>query len=174
MKILNYLDGIARASPIIIYIYTFLNASLFGSKKYLFWGLILFGSDCFNHIIKEYVFRPLMGSKKIPILGYGLRPYTKNCGLFRTGKYSTSYGMPSGHSQIVCLFATFSILEILNTKNRSDMNKMISITVFVLSAILVMFSRVYWAKCHTIQQVLFGGCIGIGLGFFFHSKLIKY
>ena len=54
MKILDYLDGITRASPIIIYLYTFLNALVLAKKKYLFLGGILIGSDCFNHIIKEY------------------------------------------------------------------------------------------------------------------------
>ena len=158
------LDRLTRASPLLIYLYMLLNYVLLGSKKYLLLGVIFFGSDILNHILKEYVFRILMRNQNFPVLGYGTRPNTKDCGLFCTGKESKSYGMPSGHAQIICFFVTYWILKILNNKERKYINKLFSIGILLALAFLVMYSRVYWAKCHTIQQVLVGGTIGVCLG----------
>lgn len=38
---------------------------------------------------------------------------------------------------------------------------------------MVMYSRVYWSKCHTIQQVIVGGLIGTLLGYLIY-KYKKY
>jgi len=138
-----------------------LNYVLLGNNKYLVLGFIFFGSDIFNHILKKYVFTTFMGNEKFPVIGYGTRPNTKDCGLFCTGKESKSYGMPSGHAQIICFFVTYWILEILNKERKY---KIIPISILLALAVLVMYSRVYWAKCHTIQQVLVGGTIGVCLG----------
>ena len=78
-----------------------------------------------------------------------------NCGLFINNKESTSYGLPSGHSQIAWLFTTYKILN-LEEKN----SRPISILLIGL-ATLISYSRVRWAKCHTIQQVVLGGVFGI-------------
>ena len=155
------LDRLTRASPLLIYLYMLLNYVLLGNTKYLLLGFIFFGSDILNHILKEYVFRIFMENQKFPVLGYGTRPNTKDCGLFCTGKESKSYGMPSGHAQIICFFVTYWILEILNKERKY---KIIPISILLALAFLVMYSRVYWAKCHTIQQVLVGGTIGVCLG----------
>jgi len=171
INIFFILDRLTRASPLLIYLYMFLNYVLLGQKKYLLLSIILFGSDICNHILKEYVFRPLMGNEKFPLLGHGTRPNTKDCGLFCTGKESKSYGMPSGHAQIICFFVTYWILEIVNTTDRKYINKLFSIVILLASAFLVMYSRVYWAKCHTIQQVSVGGTIGICLGLLFYTKM---
>ena len=58
----------------------------------------------------------------------------------------------------------YNILDILNDKERTDANKAISIGILAILALLVMYSRIYWAKCHTVQQVLVGGSIGVGFG----------
>ena len=155
------LDRLTRASPLLIYLYMLLNYVLLGNTKYLLLGFIFFGSDIFNYILKEYVFMTFMGNKNYPVFGYGTRPNTKDCGLFCTGKESKSYGMPSGHAQIICFFVTYWILEILNKERKY---KIIPISILLALAFLVMYSRVYWAKCHTIQQVLVGGTIGVCLG----------
>jgi len=165
------LDRLTRASPLLIYLYMFLNYVLFGYKKYLLLGFIFLGSDIFNHILKEYGFKKFMGNKKFPVLGYGTRPNTKNCGLFCNEKDSKSYGMPSGHAQIICFFVTYWILEIIQTKNRKRINKLFSIGILLTLALLVMYSRVYWSKCHTIQQVIMGGVIGISFGYGTHNLL---
>ena len=163
-KIFEVVDGITRAYPIFIVLHTLLSSLLFSSKKLLLLGIILFVSDIFNHFIKEHIFRPLMGHRNYSILGSGMRPNTKDCGLFRVGTHSKSYGLPSGHSQVVWLYSTYWILDILNDKDRTDTNKAISIFILAMLACLVMYSRVYWAKCHTVQQVLVGGVLGIIFG----------
>jgi len=167
MSIKLVLDELTRASPAFIYLHTFFNALIFLSKKYLLLGLFLIGSDIFNFLLKEYVFRTMMGNRYYPILGYGIRPNMKDCGLFRNNTLSKSYGMPSGHSQIICLFITYWILEIL----KEDGFQTFQIIILIIIALVVMYSRVYWAKCHTIAQVLVGGIIGISLGILFHKKV---
>ena len=62
--------------------------------------------------LKTFLFKPLFGDKKIPLLGYGTRPQKMNCGLFINNKESNSYGFPSGHSQIAWLFTTYKILNL--------------------------------------------------------------
>ena len=75
-------------------------------------------------------------------------------------KISNSYGMPSGHSQIAWLFTTYSILNLQNHKYKS-----MKILLLIILASMTSYSRVYWSNCHTIQQVLVGGLIGIFFGY---------
>ena len=98
------------------------------------------------------------------LLGIASRPpNSKNCGLFKDGALSNTYGMPSGHAQISWLFATYWSLKIWNDK-RGATSKIISIMVLCFFATMVTYSRVYWAKCHTVQQVVVGSVVGIILG----------
>ena len=154
-KIFSILDGFTRAYPLIIIFHTFLNGVIHNNGDELRFSIFLLVADIFNHFIKTFVFRPLFGNKKIPLLGYGTRPQNMNCGLFINNKESTSYGLPSGHSQIAWLFTTYKILN-LEEKN----SHLISILLIGL-ATLISYSRVRWAKCHTIQQVVLGGVFGI-------------
>lgn len=151
----SILDGFTRAYPLIIVFHTFLNGILYNNHNELFFSIFLLTTDIFNHFLKTFVFRPLFGNKKIPLLGYGTRPQNMNCGLFINNKESTSYGLPSGHSQIAWLFTTHKILN-LEEKNYYPIS-----FVLIGLAILISYSRVYWAKCHTIQQVILGGIFGI-------------
>ena len=111
-KIFSILDGFTRAYPLIIIFHTFLNGVIHNNGDELRFSIFLLTADIFNHFIKTFVFRPLFGNKKIPLLGYGTRPQNMNCGLFINNKESTSYGLPSGHSQIAWLFTTYKILNL--------------------------------------------------------------
>lgn len=167
-----------RASPMIYpvifgFMYlqnpSFINIFLFISY---FGNLIINGF--LKHIMK--LTYNTFNCKNIPILGIGDRPNgAVNCGSFfpMNPKNAISFGMPSGHSQAGWFVSTFLILLFLdknNIKNFNDIRKLkgkkliyaISfISIFVILAFVISFSRVYVEYCHTLQQVIFGGLIGI-------------
>jgi membrane-associated phospholipid phosphatase len=79
--------------------------------------------------------------------------------------------MPSGHAQISWMFTIYWSMKIWNDRERSDASKMIPILILLVFSIGVTYSRVFWAKCHTIQQVVIGSLIGSGLGVFSYHTL---
>jgi membrane-associated phospholipid phosphatase len=167
-KLFLIADGFTRAYPLIIIFSSFLNSILNNNQKELYFAAFLFISDVFNHFIKTYLFKPLFGDKKIPFFGYGTRPQKMNCGLFIDNKESQSYGFPSGHSQIAWLFTTYKILN-LKGKNKTP------ISLFLIAlATLVSYSRVKWAKCHTVQQVVFGAIIGVIIANYLNDYFNNY
>ncbi len=70
-------------------------------------------------------------------------------------------GFPSGHSQTICLFATFFCIYLYT--HSSSYLKFIPISIIVIVSILVMLSRKL-VGCHTPLQIGVGGFIGIILG----------
>ncbi len=77
-----------------------------------------------------------------------------------------NYGMPSGHANLI--FYTTTYLYLIT----HDMNLLVFT---VILSILTSIQRVVYKK-HTIEQVVVGGIIGIGLGYFFYyycEKTIK-
>jgi len=166
-KIFSYIDGFTRAYPLIIIFYSLLSGVLHENKNELIFTFIMLIADIFNHFIKMRVFKVLMGDKKYPIIGRGRRPQNMNCGLFINGQASKSYGMPSGHSQIAWFFSTYTIL---NLSENNKYRKLIS-TLLIGLGILISYSRVYWSKCHTLQQVIVGGFLGKILGYITYKKL---
>jgi membrane-associated phospholipid phosphatase len=163
-KIFSILDGFTRAYPLIIIFHTFLNGILHNNSDEFHFGIFLLISDVFNHFIKSFLFKPLIGNKKIPLLGFGTRPQNMNCGLFIDNKEINSYGLPSGHSQIAWLFTTYRILN-LEEKNFRPISLLL-----IGLATLISYSRVRWAKCHTIQQVILGAGFGIILGIIYNKN----
>jgi len=130
------------------------------------------GADILNNILKCGIFKPLMGDKKYPILGYGCRPpKSKNTGLFKDDTFSKTYGMPSGHAQISWMFTVYWALKVWKNKKRSNASKIIPLLMLLTFACGVTYSRVVWAKCHTIQQVIIGALIGSGFGIFSYHAL---
>ena len=112
-----------------------------------------------NYILKYKIIRPLIGDKKYPFIGSGSRPKNaKNCGLFKDppGYKTNTYGMPSNHSQQAVVFSTYMILKAMKNNTLTSF-KLIS---FILLAISIMYSRIHF-NCHTIQQVIIGGVIGL-------------
>ena len=160
------IDGFARAYPMFVVLYSFLNGLLDNGRESILFGSYLLVMDIFNHILKHWVFKPMMKGKCWPILGYGCRPpKCRNTGLFKDGGVATSYGMPSGHAQISWIFTTYWILKLWNDGERSIESKILPIMLLLGTAMLVCYSRVRWAACHSVQQVIVGTIIGISLGF---------
>jgi len=170
-KLYKQVLGFARAFPLITIFSTFLSYFLTNDIDLLLFSIFLVSADLFNHFLKSYIFKPLMGIKSLLLLGKGTRPIgAKKCSIFveNPPKSSKSYGMPSGHSQNAVLFATYGILKLLDNQYTGYM-KIIGIMVFLILAVGVMYSRIYFG-CHTIQQVFVGGFLGLILGTVFYKK----
>ena len=178
------LPTLSRTSPLLFLILILFNCILYPSYEsfYLFISYILacISNNIFKTISK--IIYNLFNIKSIPILGSGSRPTNAHsCSLILDNSISQSYGMPSGHSQTAWTFATFFLLKIIQNwynkyKNKyKNKNKntniidyiwlIISCSLILSSAIYISYSRVYIEGCHTLQQVIVGGLIGIVSGF---------
>ena len=178
----NVFHMLTRTSPILFFFLLFINCILLPSYK-SFYLLIMFIIVLIsNWIAKNIIFQPLynlLGKKKLAILGLGERPTNGNDYDFTmNGFASKTFGMPSGHSQIAWTIATYIICKITmimyNKKYYRNENldcicfilPLIILVVIVLCiALYISYSRVYVECCHTIQQVIVGGLIGIVSGF---------
>ena len=148
--------------------------------------ILVFITNFFNGFLKYSIMEPLykkLGNKELPILGIGSRPPGAASCQFNIDpkhKKATSFGMPSGHSQIIWTIGTYIICNLVNRfinniKQRENKTGaidileniwiFISIGLLFSTMIYISYSRVYIEGCHTIQQVVVGGVIGIVLGF---------
>lgn len=164
---MNYLNELERFSVILFSLF-FVFQGLFINLPLYFTGFVGYNlSEISNCFFKNYISKPLIGNKKLPILGIGSRPKgAKNCGILSDGLIAKSYGMPSGHSQAAGFFMMF---QLLNTNNPLYRFLIISISIWI------MYSRIKLG-CHTIQQVIIGGIIGIIFGYltnYFYKKYLS-
>lgn len=99
----------------------------------------------------------------------GLRPI----GARDTGNFleyppikSTSWGMPSGHSQLAWYFVGFLIgyLFIWLPHQFTITHKIMATFISIVLALIISFSRIYVDHAHTIGQVIVGGVFGFILG----------
>ena len=80
----------------------------------------------------------------------------KNCNLLcNDGNQSGQPGMPSGHSSEVAFFSGYYYQQTTNPFIRGAL---------ILYAGLIMVSR-YIKRCHTINQIVVGALLGLGLSF---------
>jgi membrane-associated phospholipid phosphatase len=122
-----------------------------------------------NFFAKNLVSRPLynlFGKKELPILGRGERPEGANsCGLVLDNKLSTSFGMPSGHSQLAWTVAIYLLAKLISRTTMASGTKILIAILIVGIATYISYSRIYIDSCHTTEQVIFGSLIG-GFGGF--------
>ena len=180
----SYPFQILRAMPVMTVFYSTVNLIQNPGYKAFILFIALMYDKIFNVGMKTFAEfgYDLYGKDEIPVLGRGKRPEgAKNtaCFLKYPEQISTSFGMPSGHSQNAWLFATYLIMNILYnsnyTNNLLDNNiignktiinclKLCSVITVIGIASMVSISRVI-ERCHTIQQVVIGGMIGSLLGY---------
>ena len=157
---LEFINDINRASVIITYIIILILSYTYNiSYNYIF--KLLINNIILNRILKNIIFKPLIGNKNIPILGIGIRPPGAiNCGQFKDNLFnskiipsiSKSYGLPSGHSQTMGYFMTFIYSHFRN--------KPLIFLPFLLYSIYIPYTRVQLG-CNTVQQVIIGYIFGI-------------
>ena len=146
-------DELKRASTLLIFFYIVINQNNQLLVGYIF---TLF----FNYLLKNAIFKPLMRDTVFPFFGSGLRPPgAKNCGLW-SSEAKPSYGMPSGHAQLITFFLTSQLLD--NNLTRLAKNLLIPLSLYLL------YTRVELG-CHTWQQVIVGALFGI-LSYFLFKK----
>ena len=167
-----FAEKVLRAFPLLVYIKLTLAFILFKEEGAVFLAGFLLLSDSFNWLLKHALLKPIMGKTDYPIFGTGTRPKGAiNCGAFATGKKSTSYGMPSGHSQFMGVLTTYILLNLMNATNTKFPKHDVLRGMFVIGAFImgasVCLSRIYLG-CHTPQQVLIGTIIGIILGTWYY------
>lgn len=159
--------GLARAFTIIVPITAIIYGLIFKNIAGVFYGLLAFFGDGVNHFIKKGC-KKIYGNRiSLPILGKGMRPEgAKYCGTF-IHEYDLkgdpkSFGMPSGHSQMATLTATFWIIY-LYKKYGFGIYNLFSMGLVLLICLGILYSR-WHLKCHTIQQIIFGSISGIIFG----------
>jgi membrane-associated phospholipid phosphatase len=183
---------LARTSPVLILFGAFFSCILQPSYSSFYLLVLIVFTSIFNFGLKNLVSKPiykLSGKNELPLIGMGSRPKGANsCDLTIDGKHASSFGMPSGHSQIIWTVGIYLLCRIINnnyykandlgnTMNTlSIMWLVISCTVIFFVMIYVSYSRVYIEGCHTIQQVIIGGLIGSAVGFiafYFEDSILK-
>ncbi len=164
---------LAKFIPILIILSSFSFGIMFFNIKGLIFACLSLLCAIINFILKNYFFKPIyysMQRSKLPIIGLGERPHDhpRLDMLENYNSEAISFGMPAGHSQSILFFATFWIMYILiefkeKKKNKDIIYKCCSIIYLMIISLIVMYNR-YYFRYHTIEQIVVGGIIGIGLG----------
>jgi len=197
-KRLETLPTLARTSPVSLTLIMILYAMMIPGFNSFYIVILVCLTTLFNAFLKIAVMKPLYkltGSNDLFLLGIGTRPAgATSCQFDIDGKKATSFGMPSGHSQIAWTIGTYLICRLINrfidnvnhnlkpssnstltTLILDDIWIFISVGVLLCVMIYISYSRVYIEGCHTIQQVSVGGTVGVVLGFlaFYFESDIK-
>jgi len=185
------ISTLSRISPILLVIITLLNCIVNPGYHSFYLFIIMIALFPINWIIKHLIVKPIynfLKTENLPILGIGKRPKgATSCQNILDENHYFSYGMPSGHSQLIWTFGTYIICKIIeNCINTSKHNNpptilgyiwlVLSCCIVLISMIYVSYSRVYIEGCHTIQQVVVGGLLGITTGFivfYFEDNIVN-
>lgn len=177
-------ETLSRLTPVSIAILTLLYTIINPSYNSFYLLIIFCSLFPANWIIKHLLVKPiytLLKRKSLPIIGLGERPPgATSCGFILDNVKSTTFGMPSGHSQFIWTFGTYLIAKIISNwyykvNSPSPLPPhllalgyiwIIFSCCLLLSIMLyVSYSRVYIEGCHTIQQVIIGSILGVISGF---------
>lgn len=181
--------SILRATPstyfVLVIVFFLLKPSKLSLYLLISYSILLVSSNIFKNISEKFYELTVGKNNPFWILGLGRRPDgATDCGSFLKfdKKPAGSYGMPSGHSMITWAIMTYLLLCLyehthLNTNDTIEIlgeftnNKEISktytnlvIIILIIFAIMVSYSRVTVENCHTVQQVIIGGIIGVVMG----------
>lgn len=173
---------IARTSPLLVDLILLINCMVnpsFNSFYLLILGILAHLSNAFfKYAIMKPIYK-LTGREALPFLGKGVRPNgAMSCGKVLNGKVATSFGMPSGHSQIIWTLGTYLLCRLVKNfidKREKQSSKSVDILEYIWLVVswlvilggmtYVSYSRVYIEGCHTLEQVIVGGVTGATLGF---------
>jgi membrane-associated phospholipid phosphatase len=148
---MNVLDTIS-ASVILLYIIPFFLYIFTGNNIHFKAFLGTAGTTIISETIKYF----FIGDASPRPQG------AKDCNfLCNDGNQSGRPGMPSGHSSEVAFFSGFYYQQTTNPIIRS---------ILVIYAGLVMLSR-YIKRCHTINQIVAGGLLGLSLSWIVARQL---
>ena len=156
----------AGGFPALVIIFSFIMVVIMKDFQTFMFLLFICLAEFIVRILKR-IFKTMMGTKDWPLLGKGTRPRSRKprpC--FWPGfKYiCTDYGMPSGHALYATIFSSYWIARLFNYPY-----KILMILFFSSISLLVMYSRVMWAKVHTWQQVIVGAIFGSLIGWHYYG-----
>jgi membrane-associated phospholipid phosphatase len=162
----------SRLTPFTIpFIYLMLFIVTWDLRNLYIVGLVFFNM-ILNSLLKHGIrgIYKLINTESIHILGRGYRPLgAKSCsvsGSNKMGVSSQTFGMPSGHAQIIWSLAAYYIFYLYDAYKYTNKFKIIypvAVIAIILTATFVSYSRVVLG-CHTPQQIILGGVIGFGIG----------
>ena len=182
---LQLLPTLARTSPVLFSLVLLLYSMLAPSFNSFYLLSLVLLSSISNRFFKNAIMKPLYklsGGNYIFLLGSGSRPAgAMSCQFTLDNKKATSFGMPSGHSQMAWTIGTYLICQIvkrltinLDKEKNTNLSAIlvldniwifVSIILLLSAMIFISYSRVYIEGCHTIQQVIAGGIVGALTGF---------
>lgn len=179
---LKYLNELFRTIPITIPIFTSICYLIKRDNFILLFTIAFLSlSLVFTHILKflftyfKFIF-DYFNAKSI--LGNFSRPEgAKNCGNYYVSEtnYSTTSGMPSGHSLLAGFFSVFMYYYLIEKYKIEKKNHDTLFLICICFTFYTMYTRVHFG-CHTIQQTIIGTLFGMILGkyyFLLSKKLIK-
>ena len=185
MLFINIINEIFRALPllssIIFGIIYFITKDLY--MFYIFIGTLISGiiTDIFKNLIFKYI-EILLSYYNFntvkSILGTFERPCgAKNCGNFYINETNFSYtkGMPSGHCILAGYLSIYMYYYIINKYKIDKKKHNYVLLLCVLFIFYIMHTRILFG-CHTLEQTIVGGIIGMFLGHYYYllsNKIIN-
>lgn len=165
---LSTLSKILQAAPVLTYTFAILAYCIEGKRIYLYFLLGLFVLCTLLNSLLKMFFKRFFSNVDVfdrP------NPPKSGCGCFSNDTYEenkSSFGMPSGHAQMVFFFASFWTCY-LHSKN-SNISEILRSIILWLFALMVSFQRIY-SGCHNLLQIFVGGLIGIILGVLYFNLI---
>ena len=167
--------ALLRSSPVSLFAVLLITSMQYPTIDNYLFIIFYMGTFALNGILKYIATTTyrILDIDYIPLIGQGSRPPgAHSCTSFITGPLepASSFGMPSGHSQLAWFFATYSCLNIINCQFNYFQNLQIGwnpalqgLCCFglILMASLISYSRVEIEHCHTRGQVFMGALVGI-------------
>lgn len=177
----EFFRSIPCTTPIIIlFLYLFTKKEDGYIFLYMLLGLLLCG--IVTDVLKNYIFYPIGKyiesygfDKDFYLIGRFGRPNNaKNTGCFYVDEnnFSTSQGMPSGHSITAGFISVFMFNYLKDRYNIPKHNHNKLLLFCIGFTFYMMYTRVLF-KVHTIQQTIFGALIGIIMGQYYYKFSIK-
>jgi len=175
----SVIPTLARISPVLYPTLAILWIIIQRTKQSCFLLLLHVFTSMVNFGLKNIVFKPLykyFPQLETSFLNRGVRPNgAKSCGVSLTkhDELAFSFGMPSGHSQITWTFTTYFICILCQTPLNLFSNiptieylaRCMLAIVLIVGSLYISYSRFTIEGCHTVQQVILGGFIGVVIGY---------
>jgi hypothetical protein len=165
------LPTLSRTSPVLVMLFALINCILNPTYNSFYFLIIIISLFPLNWVIKHLIVKPIYNLLKVqslPLLGIGKRPTgATSCTLIVDDISSTSYGMPSGHSQIIWTFGIYIICKIIDkwhktTKNQDTTTQMqglgyiwvICSTLFILSIMVFLYLNIYSTLIFSLFKIM--------------------
>ena len=165
---MDFIFHFAQDSPRFLPIHSILFGLISHNFFLTLMGIFSISNSIINLFLKQgfKVLYSIIKTKSLPIIGIGERPVggykLNNIGCF--DKYTNEaklFGMPSGHAQNAWFFAIFSIMYLIDQKQKKTL--WVSLLLIIIAS-FISYSRVY-NNCHTTEQVVVGSLFGLFFGF---------